>query len=256
MAPPAAPAPAYYPANQPVQSYAGPQQTDGKAVGSLILGIFALFPLGLLAGIPAVILGHLSRKSIRESLGRLKGDKGDGMAVAGLVMGYLSVAALPLVLIIAAIAIPSLIRARIAANEQAARYQVRTVNTDQVVYANDHPDAGYARSLAVLGPGTPPVDCSVASNATSEHACLIDAALGCSSAVWCNKGNYRFNLTGICDTETHCTGYVITATPANVNTGSRNFCSTDDGVVRYQRGSPLIVPLQTAEECKSWLPLQ
>ncbi len=82
----AAPAPAWRNVPQ-AQPYAGPQQTDGKAVGSLVLGILALFPLGLLAGIPAVVLGHLSKSSITKSMGRLKGA---GMATAGLVMGYMS----------------------------------------------------------------------------------------------------------------------------------------------------------------------
>src|SRR5215472_892812 len=86
------------------QQYAG-QETDGKAVGSLILGILAIFPFGFLAGIPAVVLGHLSKSTIAKSMGRLKGQ---GMAAAGLVMGYISLAIAPF-LIIAAIAIPKLI---------------------------------------------------------------------------------------------------------------------------------------------------
>src|SRR5229473_2261001 len=62
---------------------------DGKAVVSLILGILAIFPFSIFAGIPAVVLGHISRSSIARSMGRLKGE---GMALAGLIMGYLSVA--------------------------------------------------------------------------------------------------------------------------------------------------------------------
>src|SRR5713226_3901433 len=90
----------------------GPQVTDGKAVVSLILGILAIFPFSIFAGIPAVVLGHISRSSIARSMGRLKGE---GMALAGLIMGYLSVALIPMILIIAAIAIPNLVRAKIQA---------------------------------------------------------------------------------------------------------------------------------------------
>ena len=93
--------------SQPMQAYgpiSGEVRTDGKATASLILGILSLVCIGAIAGIPAIILGHISRSNIRKSMGRLKGD---GMALAGLVMGYISVAFLPLALIIAAIAIPN-----------------------------------------------------------------------------------------------------------------------------------------------------
>src|ERR1700757_1123111 len=75
------------------------QQTDGKATASLIFGILSLLCFSILAGIPAIILGHMSKANIRRSMGRLKGD---GMATAGLVMGYISAATIPLILIIAA----------------------------------------------------------------------------------------------------------------------------------------------------------
>src|SRR5215472_15481199 len=123
------------------QQYAG-LETDGKAVGSLILGILAIFPFGFLAGIPAVVLGHLSKSTIAKSMGRLKGE---GMATAGLIMGYFSVAFVPLILIVAAVAIPNLLRARMAANESAAPSTVRSVNTAQAAYTTQFPAKGYAR---------------------------------------------------------------------------------------------------------------
>jgi hypothetical protein len=67
-------------------------------------------------GIPAIILGHISRSEIRKSEGRLKGE---GLALAGLIMGYISLAIIPLILIIAT-AIPGLIRGQQAAHETAA----------------------------------------------------------------------------------------------------------------------------------------
>jgi hypothetical protein len=57
------------------------RKTNGFAVGALICGII---PIPFLGGIPAVILGHAARAQIRKS-----GERGDGMAVAGLVLGYL-----------------------------------------------------------------------------------------------------------------------------------------------------------------------
>src|SRR5258708_6362861 len=83
-----------------------PQQTSGMAIGSLVCG---LFPFLILPSIAAVILGHIALSQIKRSAGRLKGS---GMAIAGLVLGYGSVAFIPIILIIAAIAIPNLLRAR------------------------------------------------------------------------------------------------------------------------------------------------
>src|SRR5256885_16926191 len=91
-----------------------PAETSGKAIASLVCGLFLFaFPLSILA----IILGHLSLSEIRKSAGRLQGH---GLAMAGLVLGYLGIAAIPMDLIIAAIAIPNLLRARIAANEASA----------------------------------------------------------------------------------------------------------------------------------------
>jgi hypothetical protein len=55
---------------------------------SLILGILGLVSFSILAGIPAIILGNMSRNNIRASSGRLGGE---GMATAGIVMGWVSV---------------------------------------------------------------------------------------------------------------------------------------------------------------------
>ncbi len=66
---------------------AEPKRTNRAAVASLILGILGIIPFGPLAGIPAVICGHIASRSIRKS--HLKGK---GMAVAGLVLGYGSLA--------------------------------------------------------------------------------------------------------------------------------------------------------------------
>jgi uncharacterized membrane protein YjgN (DUF898 family) len=63
--------------------------TEDKAIISLVLGILALVSFSILAGIPAIILGRMSRNNIRASAGRLSGE---GMATAGIVMGWVSIA--------------------------------------------------------------------------------------------------------------------------------------------------------------------
>ncbi|MFK0114920.1 DUF1707 and DUF4190 domain-containing protein [Streptomyces sp. NPDC090994] len=63
-----------------------PPVTNGKAVGALVCGVLT-FATGGLTGIPAVILGHTARGEMRRS-----GERGDGLAMTGLVLGWLSVA--------------------------------------------------------------------------------------------------------------------------------------------------------------------
>jgi type IV pilus assembly protein PilA len=233
----------------PQGQYTGPAETDGKATGSLVLGILSLVGFSILAGIPAVILGHISRKSIRESTGRLRGE---GMALAGLIMGYMSLAFIPIILIIAAIAIPNLLRARTRANEAAAASTVRTVNTAQLTYSVSYPSNGYAASLAALGPGGP-AGCT---QSTADHACLMDrvvAGPNCTAGTWCTKSGYRFSMTGICK-QTICSDYVVVATPVNLSTGTKSYCSYADLIIRYKEGV-LSQPLSTVDECNGWEPV-
>ena len=155
-------------------------------------------------------------------------------------------------LVVAAIAIPNLLRARTAANESSAVASLRTVNTAQVMYSNAYPGKGYARDLASLGPD--PHDMSAVS---ADHAHVIDATLGnatCTAGVWCTKSGYQFRITASCGFQ-RCQGYVVVATPVSSNTGTRNFCSTSDAVIRYKSGEPLTSPV-TVADCRSWTPLQ
>jgi Domain of unknown function (DUF4190) len=95
-------------------------RNSGKAIGSLICGLLAfIFP----AAVAAIILGHISRSEIRNSGGQLTGS---GMALAGLIFGYIGASFIPF-MIIAAIAIPNLLRARIAANEASGVQAIRTI---------------------------------------------------------------------------------------------------------------------------------
>ena len=79
----------------------GGAETSGKAVGSLICGLLFFIPFLFVA---AIVLGHLALSEIRKSAGRLKGE---GIAIAGLVLGYMGIAGIPIILIVAAIAIPT-----------------------------------------------------------------------------------------------------------------------------------------------------
>src|SRR5437899_4216191 len=164
----------------------GPPPTDGKATASLVFGILSILCCGALAGIPAIILGHISRSKIRKSMGQLTGT---GMATAGLVMGYISIG--HSLVIWPAIIIPNIIKDRVEANEMAAKSAMRSLNTAEITYVTNYPDAGYARNLATLGPGS---SRTCAGEGSAQNACLIDATLGCTGP-WCEKDSYRFNIT-------------------------------------------------------------
>lgn len=225
------------PLQQPI--YQGEPQTDGKATGSLVLGILSLLCFSFLAGIPAIILGHISRKNIRQSMGRLKGD---GMALAGLIMGYLSIAFIPVTLIIAAIVIPNLLRARMAANDSAAASVMRTIATAQISYKTSYPNRGYARDLSTLGPGS----AAACGTPSEDAACLLD-----SSVTRGTRNGYRFSMTAVCGADNACTDYLAVATPVTMNaTGTRNFCSTSDAVIHSMRGA--VLTPSTPDECQAW----
>src|ERR1700694_2249919 len=128
-----------------------------------------------------------------------------------------------IILIIAAIAIPTLRRSRMAANESAAAATVRTLNTTEVLYSTTYPTAGFA-TLSVLGPGA--ASCGTS---TSVHACLADFTLGCSSAT-CTKNAYKYTIT----VNSSGADYVIGAIPTGTTSGGKDFCSIPDAIVRFQ----------------------
>lgn len=151
-------------------------------------------------------------------------------------------------MIVAAIAIPNLIRARSAANDSTAVATLRTANTAQIAYATSFPDLGYARDFARLGP-----DPGGSKAPSASHADLIDPALGnasCTAGAWCAKAGFRFSIKAVCVAE-RCAEYVVVATPESSGTGARSFCSTSDGVVRFRMGEPLASPV-SVRECRSW----
>jgi type IV pilus assembly protein PilA len=130
-----------------------------------------------------------------------------------------------IILIIAAIAIPNLLRARIAANESSAASIVRTLNTAEVSFVTSYPSVGYAATMAALG-GT---STACATGPSSVNACLIDETLAASGPTT-GKSGYKFDVAG---NGTPVTGYVATGAPITVgSSGVNSFCSVEDAVVR------------------------
>ena len=127
-----------------------------------------------------------------------------------------------IILIIAAIAIPNLMRSRMAANEASAMSSLRTINTAEVTYSTIY-GTGYA-PLASLGGGTPCV-------AAAATACLIDAFLTAGS-----KSGYTITSSAPAALGTVAAPNVTFETGAQPNaaglSGLRTFCSDQSGVLR------------------------
>ncbi len=144
-----------------------------------------------------------------------------------------------IILIIAAIAIPNLLRAKISANESSAAASVRQISTAQIAYAASYQATGYAAALSNLGPGA--TNCS--GGPTSSNACLLDVVLASGT-----KSGYQFLSAGAAGTPS--VQFVSSSAPLTYNTtGVRNFCMVTDGVMRINTGPAPIagdVPTCTA----------
>jgi type IV pilus assembly protein PilA len=135
-----------------------------------------------------------------------------------------------IILIIAAIAIPNLLRARIAANESSAVSSVRTMNTAQVTFQSTYPTVGYASTVAQLGPSAS-TGCTTPA---STNACLVDWVVAQASVAGKAKSGYWFSDTPVAALNGIIPGYTLDGIPASVNqTGVRGFCSNEDAVIRY-----------------------
>jgi len=136
-----------------------------------------------------------------------------------------------IILIIAAIAIPNLLRSRIAANEASAVGSVRTINTAEVTYASTYPSEGFATDLFTLG--------GSGTSASSANALLLDTVLGgTASGAGADLGSatvksgYKFYVTAS-GTQPVPT-YEVNSDPLiEDQTGKRYFYSNASGVIRY-----------------------
>ena len=134
-----------------------------------------------------------------------------------------------IILIIAAIAIPNLLKSKMAANESSAVGSIRTLNTGMVTYSAQCPALGYPATLTLMGPG--PGDCTGAN--------IVDNVLGVAAPA---KSGYQFGyvaggaVVGVVNT------YTLNADPLNRGTtGQRSFFTNETGVIRYNQTAAAVV---------------
>ncbi len=130
---------------------AEPPRNSALAIWSLILGILSLTLCSLFSGIPAIICGHMANGRIKRSGGLLTGQ---GLALAGLITGYISLAfVVVLVPLLAAIAIPNFVKARDTAQKNACVNNLRHLEAAIQQYAlENHKQATDPVSLNDLKP--------------------------------------------------------------------------------------------------------
>jgi len=149
-----------------------------------------------------------------------------------------------IILIIAAIAIPNLLQARLSANEASAAGSLNAIKSAEVTYYSAYPAVGYSPDIASLGGASP---CTPASNS----ACLVDSFLSSSTPGSTGKSGYVYLATGIMTGgATINTAFVAAAAPTTVHsTGNHDYCTSNDGILRSQMASVGDVPVNTLAAC-------
>jgi type IV pilus assembly protein PilA len=142
-----------------------------------------------------------------------------------------------IILIIAAIAIPNLMRARMAANDSSAAASEHTIIVGEVGYYGAYPTQGYATLAQLGGAATPCVP-------GTANGCLIDNNLASNGTPAGNgKSGYSFAVTVTAPAAAAPSTFYTTATPVSSTSGTKAFCAADDGVVRTQpAGTITLVP--------------
>ena len=149
-----------------------------------------------------------------------------------------------IILVIAAIAIPNLLRARMAANESSAVASLRTIAAAEITYYNEFPSIGYANLLPDLGGAAP---CTPA----PANGCILDTSLSNATPGSLGKSGYQFQATGIVGGTLNST-YVAGGTPITPGvSGNRNFCSTSEQIMRADN-NPGGVPVNTVAACYAY----
>jgi type IV pilus assembly protein PilA len=133
-----------------------------------------------------------------------------------------------IILIIAAIAIPNLMRAKMSANDSAAAENERTIYTGEVAYIAAYPTIGFTALISLGGTGAP---CA----SSSTGACLIDPNLasngGGNSTTTSTNGKSGYQFAAAPGANQFAQVFT-TATPTSSTSGTKYYCIVEDGVVR------------------------
>jgi len=149
-----------------------------------------------------------------------------------------------IILIIAAIAIPNLLHAKIAANEASAAGSLNAIKSAEITYFTAYPTVGYAPDIVSLGGAVP---CAP----TSTSACLVDSSLSGATPGSTGKSGFVFLATGVTTSgATINSAFVAGASPIDSQrTGNHDYCSTNDGTLRSKMANTGDTPVADLSTC-------
>src|SRR5579863_718481 len=143
-----------------------------------------------------------------------------------------------IILIIAAIAIPNLLRAKISANESSAIGSLHDVVNGEIAYSTAYPQIGFAPNILALGPGAGNQSCPAAGPGAA-NACIIDTVLSGAATGSATKSGYGFEALGQNLVGGAFAAYTAAAVPTSYNTtGTRDFCTFEDDILRQLPPAP------------------
>jgi type IV pilus assembly protein PilA len=226
-----------------------PAPRTGLAMWSLILGVLSIFTLGCLGIGPlvAIVLGIVALVKVSNAPAEYGGK---GMAIGGLVTGALSLVLIPIFIgvigMVAAIAIPSVLRARVSANEAGALGDTRTVISSQAVYAGTN--NGHYDSLECLAA---PANCVPGYQGPPILPTELVATEKTGYRRTLHLGAPASDLTNTMS-RTSAQSYAYVAVPMTPNqTGVRAFCGDESGVICFTSdgSTPAVVDGRCAQPC-------
>jgi len=149
-----------------------------------------------------------------------------------------------IILIIAAIAIPNLMRARMSANDASAAASIRDINTAEIIYYTTYPAIGFPALMSTLGGALP---CAP----SSATGCLIDNSLATNFG-GLGKSGYTFNAVGSPSAASLINDqFLATGAPLSTTTGTQSYCSIQDAVLRLQQPYGNIVQVASYAACQA-----
>jgi type IV pilus assembly protein PilA len=151
-----------------------------------------------------------------------------------------------IILIIAAIAIPNLMRARMAANDSSAAASEHTIVVGEIGYYGAYPTQGYATLAQLGGAATPCIP-------GTANGCLIDNNLATNGG-GNGKSGYTFTIVTTAPAATAPPTFYTAAVPVSNTSGTKSFCAADDGVIRNGAAGTTVVP-GSYTNCLGWNPM-
>jgi type IV pilus assembly protein PilA len=143
-----------------------------------------------------------------------------------------------IILVIAAIAIPNLLRAKISANESSAIGSMHNIVNAEVSYSTTFAQVGYAPNILALGPGAGNQACPAAGPAPA-NACLLDTVLSGAATGVAAKSGYGFEALGQNPVAGVFRSYTAAGVPISYDvTGTRDFCAFEDDTIRQLPPAP------------------